>query len=265
MASDFSAIIFFWLPGIALVTCVFYSLLKKNEVDKRRGVIGAFVCLILVLLSPWTLSESDSSAFGHLIGVLIGPLVLILLGMYNIIFSIQPGTFQIAKDERTLGQIMLLFGILWLFAYHWIGYTPSYDGEVNRYWIIFFTTMLILSPLLFFAFAVLVSILGHERKNVSWFMGLIGFIAFQVLVITMVLDGSSVSSLDFSQHLAVSLLEIIGYGIGFLLAAIVFSGIVSVYEKSLPMMAQLEPPNQEELKYAREVIKLHLEGGFEDE
>lgn len=265
MASDFGAIIFFWLPGIVLVTCVFYSLLKKNEIDKRRGVVGAFVCLVLVLVSPWTITESDSSAFGHLLGVLIGPLVLILLGMYNIIFSIQPGKFQIAKDERMLGQIMLLFGILWLFAYHWIGYTPSYDGKVNQYWIIFLTTMFILSPLLFFAFAVLVSILGHKRKNVAWYMGFIGFVAFQFLIMTMVLDGSSISSLDFSQHLAVSLLEIIGYAIGFLLATIVFSVVISMYEKSLPMMAQLEPPNPEELKYAREIIKLHLEGGVEDE
>jgi hypothetical protein len=265
MASDFSAIIFFWLPGITLVTCAFYSLLKKNELDKKRGVVGAFVCLILVLVSPWTITESDSSAFGHLLGVLIGPLVLILMGMYNIIFSIQPGKFQIAKDERMLGQIMLFFGILWLFAYHWIGFTPSYDGEVNRYWIIFLTTILILSPLLFFAFAILVSVLGHERKNVSWYMGFIGFVAFQILIITMVLDGSSISSLDFSQHLVVSLLEIIGYGIGFLLAAIVFSIVISIYERSIPMMAQLEPPNPEELKYAREIIKLHLEGGLEDE
>ena len=265
MASDFSAIVFFWLPGIVLVSCVFYSLLKKNSLDKRRGVIGASVCLILILASPWTITGSDSSAFGHLLGVLIGPLVLILLGMYNIIFSIQPGTFQIAKNERTLGQIMLLIGIFWLLAFHWIGYTPSYNSEINRYWIIFLTTILILSPLLFFAFAILVSILGHERKKVSWFMGFIGFLAFQILIISMLLDGFSISSIDFSQHLAVGLLEIIGYGIGFLLAAIVFSVVISLYEKSLPMMAQLEPPNQEELKYARDIIKLHLEGGHEDE
>lgn len=96
-------------------------------------------------------------------------------------------------------------------------------------------------------------------------MGFIGFLAFQILIISMLLDGFSISSIDFSQHLAVGLLEIIGYGIGFLLAAIVFSVVISLYEKSLPMMAQLEPPNQEELKYARDIIKLHLEGGHEDE
>ncbi len=265
MATEAMAFFLFWLPGIVLVVGIISFLLKKELQQKKIGLATSMLCFLLLLASPWTLPDSDSSSFGHLLGSLIGPLVLTLTGVYNIIFSIQPGTTQYSKNDRIIGFILFIVGLSWLIAYHWIAYTPTYDNAVNQYWILFFSTLFLLSPVLFFSFGILVSILGHNRKHVVWTMLLFGFVAFQFLIGSMVLDGSSLTSVEFSNYLSITILEVSGYAIGLLLAASVFSAIITLYESRIPMMPQLDPPNAEELKYAREIIKLHLEGGGEDE
>lgn len=265
MATETSAAFFFWLPGIVCVGGLIWFLLKKEKQQKQLGLTISVLSFVLILASPWTLRDSDSSSLGHLLGALIGPLVLTLTGVYNIVFSIQPGSTQHSKNDRTIGFVLFLIGIFWLIAYHWIGYTPTYEGVVNQYWILFFSTLLLLSPILFFTFGMLVSFFGHNRQQVAWTMFLIGFVAFQVLIGAMVLDGSSMTSVQFSHYLAITILEVSGYAIGLLLAASVFSAVVTLYESRIPMMPQLEPPNEEELKYAREIIKRHLERGEEDE
>ena len=46
-------------------------------------------------------------------------------------------------NDRNVGVVMVLVGVVWLEAMHWWVLTPTYPGAVNRYWLIFWPTMLL--------------------------------------------------------------------------------------------------------------------------
>ena len=137
------AFVFFWLAGLFVLSGGMLGLFSKVAVQRKVGLAMASAGLLSLMATPWTLSFSPSSAFGHLLGSLVGPSVLLGVGFYLITFSGNVPVGQLSRADRRTGVVMVLTGVLWLEAMHWWELTPTYPGEVNRYWLIFWPTMLL--------------------------------------------------------------------------------------------------------------------------
>ena len=137
------AFVFFWLAGLFVLTGMMLALFSKVGWHRRTGSGMVALGLLSLMATPWTLAFSPSSAFGHLLGSLVGPAVLLGIGFYLITFSGNVPVGQLSRGDRRTGVAMVLVGVLWLEAMHWWVLTPTYPGEVNRYWLIFWPTMLL--------------------------------------------------------------------------------------------------------------------------
>ena len=137
------AFVFFWLAGLFVLSGGMLGFFSKVAVQRKAGLAMASAGLLSLMATPWTLPFSPSSAFGHLLGSLVGPSVLLGVGFYLITFSGNVPVGQLSRADRNTGVVMVLTGVLWLEAMHWWELTPTYPGEVNRYWLIFWPTMLL--------------------------------------------------------------------------------------------------------------------------
>ena len=137
------AFVFFWLAGLFVLAGTMLGLFSKSDGQRKLGSGMAVAGLLSLMATPWTLSFSPSSAFGHLLGSLVGPSVLLGVGFYLITFSGLMPVGQLSRTDRKTGVVMVLAGVVWLEAMHWWVLTPTYPGEVNRYWLIFWPTMLL--------------------------------------------------------------------------------------------------------------------------
>ena len=81
------AFVFFWLAGLFVLSGGMLGLFSKVAVQRKIGLAMASAGLLSLMATPWTLSFSPSSAFGHLLGSLVGPSVLLGVGFYLITFS----------------------------------------------------------------------------------------------------------------------------------------------------------------------------------
>ena len=70
----FQAAMLFWLP-VALMPLGFW--ISNASRYPNMGKLLTLIGLSLVLLSPWTVPSSPSSAVGHLLGFIIGPSILV--------------------------------------------------------------------------------------------------------------------------------------------------------------------------------------------
>ena len=84
---QFEALFWFWFP-LALVPLGFWMLLSRRSVVLRKlGMPTAFFGFIMLMASQWTVPDSDSSASGHLLLVVIGPILLLAIGSFMAIHS----------------------------------------------------------------------------------------------------------------------------------------------------------------------------------
>jgi len=142
------AALWFWLPVALIPLGIWIFLSSKESLQRRMGQAMALLGLTGVVLSPWTVPESPSIAAGHLVGFLIGPAALLLAGLYLVAFSGNVAVGKLPKSDRRLGVMAFLIGFVWFTGMHWWNLTPSLDGEVNRYWLVFWPTFLLLMVLL---------------------------------------------------------------------------------------------------------------------
>ena len=137
------AFVFFWLAGLSVLTGMMLALFSKVGWHRRTGSGMVALGLLSLMATPWTLAFSPSSAFGHLLGSLIGPAVLLGVGFYQITFAGNVPVGRLTRTDRNVGVVMVIVGVLWLEAMHWGTITPTYPDTVNRYWLIFWPTMLL--------------------------------------------------------------------------------------------------------------------------
>ena len=137
------AFVFFWLAGLLATLGLMFAFFSKAAMGRKIGSIMLAVGFLSLLATPWTIPFSPSSAYGHLLGSIIGPTVLLGVGFYQIAFSGHVPVGRLSKGDRNTGIIMVIIGVLWIEAMHWFVFTPVYPNEVNRYWLIFWPTLLL--------------------------------------------------------------------------------------------------------------------------
>ena len=118
MEEIMNAVAFFWLPMLIIALGAWISLSSKDGLKKKSGKLLSVLGLILVCVSPWTVPSSPSSAIGHLIGFIIGPSALLLLGIYLIIFSGNVPVGKLPSSDRKMGLISVLISLIWLSLIH---------------------------------------------------------------------------------------------------------------------------------------------------
>ena len=263
MEEAMQAFVFFWLAGLFFLLGALLAFFSKDRLQRQFGMGLGAVGFVSLLATPWTISFSPSSAFGHLLGSVVGPAVLLTVGFYQIAFSGNVPVGRLTKQDRLIGVVMVGVGVLWFEAMHWWHLTPTYPDAVNRYWLIFWPTMLL------FGFAsatgsyALVGIVGKNRGREQRLMLLVATFTAALMLMGVFLDGPSVSSEVFTVELMLAAADLFGVLVGAAVAVILFSLVLVVYEKQQIPPKPLDPPTAEQLKAASQTIAQHLTGGEE--
>lgn len=254
------AFLLFWIPVSMVPLGLWYSLTSSP----LRGRFLAFTGIVLICLSPWTVPSSPSSAAGHLLGAVIGPCMLIVLGIYLISFSGNVPVGKLPRSDRKIGFLMTTVGFAWLAGMHWWILTPQIvQNEVNAYWYVFWPTFLLLTSCLASCSAVTLLMIGERRKAESNIMFLVSAFSFTLLLLGLNVDGPLVTSGDFRQHLWLAVADMSGIAVGSALSILVFALVIYTYERNLPGPESITPPTDSELKQVSTLIATHL-GGEEE-
>ena len=259
------AFVFFWLAGLFVVSGTMIGFFSKVHWQRRSGMVLLVLGLLSLMATPWTLSFSPSSAFGHLLGSLVGPAVLLGVGFYLITFSGNVPVGRLSKGDRTIGVGMVMFGVLWLEAMHWWILTPMYPGEVNRYWLIFWPTMLLGTLAMATGAFAVVNLVGDGREREQRLMLLVACFSSLLLLLGAMLDGPNVAREQFASEVLLASADIFGAMVGAAFSILLFAIVLAIYEAQQPAPKRLDPPTASQLEQASQIIADNLGGENEDE
>ena len=258
------AFLLFWLPIAMVPLGLWFSMSSRSKSTTTNGRFLAFFGIILICLSPWTVPSSPSTAAGHLLGAIIGPCMLIIIGIYLISFSGNVPVGKLPRSDRRLGVLMSGAGCVWLAGMHWWILTPQLSpDEVNPYWYVFWPTFILLTSCLASCSAVTLLTLGDRRRAESNAMFFVSVLSMIILLLGLNIDGPLVQADDFREHLWLAVADMAGIAAGSLLSILVFAFVIYTYERSLPPPKTIEPPTASELERVSAVIQHHL-GGEEE-
>jgi len=258
------ALLLFWIPVSMVPLGLWHALSSAHPSSPLRGRLLAFSGVVLICLSPWTVPSSPSSAAGHLLGAIIGPCLLIVLGIYLISFSGNVPVGKLPRSDRKMGVLLTGVGFIWLAGMHWWILTPQLaQNEVNPYWYVFWPTFLLLTSCLASCSAVALLMIGDQRKKESNIMFLVSGLPFALLLLGLKVDGPLMTGDEFREHLWLAVADLSGFAVGSILSIFVFALVIYVYERSLPEPESIIPPTESELKQVSTLIATHL-GGEEE-
>jgi len=265
MESDLQVFALFWMAGALVMLGGLLSLLSKSSKVTRAGKFMALVGGFSIIISPWTIPSSPSSAFGHFFGSILGPTALLTLGMYNIAFSGNMSVERLSKTERRNGFIMVFLALLWFEGMHWWQFTPTYQGEINPYWLIFWATLLLVSSGFTTTAFVMVRGLGDQRDREQRLLLVVQAMLFLLVFLGLQVDGPNVLASDFVNEIWLVGADVFGMVVGGGLAILMFTFVIFIYESQSIEPQVLHPPTEEELKQAVSILSPHVSGGAEDE
>lgn len=258
MEEIFQAALLFWLP-VALMPLGFWisNASRYPNIGKLLTIIG----LSLVLLSPWTVPSSPSSAVGHLLGFIIGPSILIVYGLFKIAYSGNVPVGRLPRFDKIVGIFLFLIGLTWISLMHWWKLTPVHStGLVNIYWLIFFPTFLLSLSLITATLGFAMLILGDNRKKESYYLFSLSALSVLLILTSMNYDSLNIESSQFREFVWLAIADLIGISLGAGLSILTFAGIVFVYEKTLPKNESIHPPTEVEINLASAIIDKNLRG-----
>jgi hypothetical protein len=265
MDDTMNAVAFFWFPLSMMALGAWVSLSSKNNLRTNFGRFISVLGFVLVCVSPWTVPTSPSSSIGHLIGFIVGPSSLLLIGIYLLTFSGNVPVGKLPSSDRKLGAFCLILGSLWFSLMQWGEFTPIYEGsEVNRFWLIFFPTFILMICCLSSVLSISMLIIGEERQKESKVMTSISLISMVLIVCGLTIHGENISSETFANYFWLSVSDLFGILVGTSLSIFIFGFVIYVYERSIGEPDSVPPPTSEELSQASEKIALNI-GGFESE
>ena len=223
-----------------------------------------FSFLVVVCFSSWTVPNAPSSAASHLIGDIIGPSMLIILGIYLISLSGNVPVGKLSRSDRKIGVFMTGVGFVWLAGMHWWILTPQVAyNEVNPYWYVFWPTFILLTSCLASCSAVTLLMIGDQRKMESNTMFFVSAFSFIILLLGLNIDGPLVTGNEFREHLWLAVADLTGIVVGSAFSILVFAIVIYAYERNLPEPESISRPTDLELKQVSTLIATHL-GGEEE-
>lgn len=258
------ALLFFWLPGVAIVGGLILALLSKTAPVRRVAAMVTGASMLLVLSTPWTVPSSPSSAFGHFVGSVLGPCVLLGVGLHNVGFSGNVPVGRLSNNDRNVGIGMLVLGGVWLLAMHWGPLTPTYPDQVNRYWLVFWSTVVLVTPGVGAGLLVLVRAFGDERHAEQ---RMLGFLALTLLVVGLAgltVDGPALSSSAFADALWLAAADVFGMVVGLGAAMVVLALVLVVYERQVTPPPVASGPSERDLERVTNILQSNLLGGESD-
>lgn len=254
------AALWFWLPAALIPIGIWVSLSSKETSKQTFGRFLAVAGFIAVVATPWTVPSSPSSESGHLLGFIVGPSALLLVGLYLIAFSGNVPVGRLPQSDRRMGVLAFIVGFVWFVGMHWWDFTPSLNGDVNRYWLVFWPTFLLLLTCLCSGAALCLRMIGDNRgteSNMLWSAS--GFV-FLIVAMGMTIDGHTVGADSFRYHVWLAGADLLGTAIGLGISVLVFGLVIFLHERSLPEPGSVEPPSEKEFKHVAAIVTSNLRG-----
>jgi hypothetical protein len=255
------AAIWFWLPLILIPTGFGYSVSSQR---KTVGQLIALFGLIMVMISPWTVPSSDSSAAGHLLFTILGPSILMIYGLYGVIFGGHVPVGRLDSSARMSGILAVVVSLIVMCIMHWGSFTPIWRGTVNPYWIVFWPTFLMFATSLSSLASLALIGFGSDRISESIKLAILSVSMVGISLAAMIFDGENTTAEEFRGYLWLAAADILGTIGGIALAIGAFALVIWSYEKSLTPPVNTSPPSQKEIKHVVEIAKKHI-GGDDDE
>ena len=256
-----AAAIWFWLPLILIPIGFGYSVSGQRKIV---GQLVALVGLVLVMISPWTVPSSDSSAAGHLLFTILGPTILMIYGLYGVIFGGHVPVGRLDSSARMSGIFAVVVSLVVLCIMHWGTFTPIWRGEVNPYWIVFWPTFLMFATSLSSLASLAVIGFGSDRVSESIKLATLSVTMVAISLAAMMFDGENTTAEEFRGYLWLAAADILGTIGGIVLGIGAFALVIWSYESSLPTPGETYSPTETEIKHVVEIAKTHI-GGDDDE
>jgi len=253
-----NAAIWFWIPLLLVPLGIWLNISDKA---KLAGIICSIVGLILVLISSWTVPESDSSAAGHLLLSILAPSLLLAYGTHGMIFGGNVPVGKLDSSARWSGALAILISIVIFSLMHWYNLTPLWrDGNVNPYWIVFWPTFLLFSTSLCSASALALISFGDNRVSEAIKLAGLSVIMTGIALAAIIFDGYLTTAEEFRDYLWLAAADILGTVLGIAIAIGVFAIVIWSYEKTLPLPENSPPPNDEEINHVIDLANSHIGG-----
>ena len=258
------ALFFFWLPGVAIVAGLILALLSKTASVRRVAAMLTGASFLLVLSTPWTVPSSPSSAFGHFVGSVLGPCVLLGVGLHNIGFSGNVPVGRLSNNDRKAGIVMLVLGGAWLLAMHWGPLTPTYPSQVNGYWLVFWSTVVLVTPGVGAGLLVLVRTFGDQRLAEQRMLGMLALSLLLIGLAGLTVDGPTLSSSAFADALWLAAADVFGMVVGLGAATVVLVLVLVMYERQMTPPPVASGPSARDLERVTDILQSNLPGGESD-
>ncbi|MBA4734779.1 MAG: hypothetical protein H2065_02170 [Candidatus Poseidoniales archaeon] len=267
MENDFEVALLLWAP----LGFVFLSLglqFRKDSSSQKFGKVLGAIGFVLFGASFLTVPSSPSAASSSLLVNILPSLGLMVIGLYIALFAGEIPVKRFPSRLRPMGLLMFVTGFALFEAMHWTNHAllPStmWEGESNRFWMIFRPTFLLAMSSFLLASGYLVNLIGQRISQTSKILYLTGSVSLVLLILSVMFDGSSTTSDEFHNSVLLAASDILGFLSGVGLTIIVFGLTIWQYERKRPGLHRLPPPDQEQLNTAAEIVRNNI-GGGEDE
>ena len=267
MENNLEVALLLWAP----LGLVFLSLglqFRKDRLAQKVGKILGTIGLVVFALSFMTVPSSPSAASSALFVSILPSLLLMIAGLYIALFSGDIPVRRFSAKVRPLGLLMFLFGFALFESMHWndasLIPSTSWEGETNRFWMIFRPTFLLAMSSFLLAGGYFVTLIGERINHTSRILYIMGGFSLMLLLLSIFIDGSTTTAEEFHNSVLLAGSDILGFVSGIGLTILVFGLTIWQFERKRPALDRLPPPSQEQLERASEIVQQNI-GGGEDE
>ena len=267
MENDLKVALMLWAP----LGMVFLSLglqFRNDGSAQKAGKILGFIGLILFSVSFLTVPSSPSAASSALFVSILPSLLLMSIGLYIALFAGDIPVQRFSPRMRPIGLLMFVLGFALFEAMHWNDSSmlpsTSWEGETNRFWMIFRPTFLLAMSSFLLAGGYIVNLIGQRISQTSRILYLTGGFSLLLLIISVLFDGSNTTSDEFHNSVLLAASDLLGFLSGVGLTVLVFGLTIWQFERKRPALNKLPPPTQEQLVKASDIVQQNI-GGGEDE